>query len=158
MHKNAHKMLSGHIREPGHSKFINRPLHNRLRRPLFHLWEHNGQAPSPRLLLWYTTPQEPHTGTYYLWIHHGYFVGWLVRNSSIFADAANASSGDTCRQWLLRLRRLEHKVGLCLCPKMKSLFEGKAMFDFLGQVEGGGSGSNGRLPSSVCDAGSLEVN
>ena len=45
-----------------------------------------------------------------------------------FADAANASSGDTCRQWLLRLRRLEHKVGLCLCPKMKSLFEGKAMF------------------------------
>ena len=40
---------------------------------------------------------------------------------------------------------------------MKSLFEGKAMFDFLGQVEGGGSGSNGGLPSSVCDAGSLEV-
>ena len=64
-------MLSGHIREPGHSKFINRPLHNCLRRPLFHLWEHNGQAPSPRLLLWYTTPQEPHTGTYYLWIYHG---------------------------------------------------------------------------------------
>ena len=64
-------MLSGHIREPGHSKFINRPLHNRLCRPLFHLREHNGQAPSPRLLLWYTTPQEPHTGTYYLWIYHG---------------------------------------------------------------------------------------
>ena len=64
-------MLSGHIREPGHSKFINRPLHNRLRRPLFHLWEHNGQAPSPRLLLWYTAPQEPHTGAYYLWIYHG---------------------------------------------------------------------------------------
>ena len=41
---------------------------------------------------------------------------------------------------------------------MKSLFEGKAMFDFLGQVEGGGSGSNGGLPSSVCDAGSLKVN
>ena len=37
-------------------------------------------------------------------------------------------------------------------------FEGKAMFDFLVQVEGGGSGSNGRLPSSVCNAGSLEVN
>ena len=85
------------------------------------------------------------------WIYPGYLVGWLVHNSSIFADATNASSGDTCRQWLLRLRRLEHKVGV------KSLFEGKAMFDFLGQVEGGGSGSNGRLPSSVCDAGSLEV-
>ena len=41
---------------------------------------------------------------------------------------------------------------------MKTLFEGKAMFDFLVQVEGGGSGSNGGLPSSVCDAGSLEVN
>ena len=125
MHKNAHKMLSGHIREPGHSKFINRPLHNRLRRPLFHLWEHNGQAPSPRLLLWYTAPQEPHTGAYYLWIYHGYFVGWLVHNSSIFADATNASSGDTCRQWLLRLRRLEHKVGLCLLrarPCLTSLF------------------------------------
>ena len=118
-------MLSGHIREPGHSKFINRPLHNRLRRPLFHLWEHNGQAPSPRLLLWYTAPQEPHTGTYYLWIYHGYFVGWLVHNSSIFADATNASSGDTCRQWLLRFRRLEHKVGLCLLrarPCLTSLF------------------------------------
>ena len=37
-------------------------------------------------------------------------------------------------------------------------FEGKTMFDFLVQVEGGGSGSNGGLPSSVCDAGSLEVN
>ena len=36
--------------------------------------------------------------------------------------------------------------------------EGKTMFDFLVQVEGGGSGSNGGLPSSVCDAGSLEVN
>ena len=118
-------MLSGHIREPGHSKFINRPLHNRLRRPLFHLWEHNGQAPSPRLLLWYTTPQEPHTGAYYLWIYHGHFVRWLVHNSSNFADATNASSGDTCRQWLLRFRRLEHKVGLCLLrarPCLTSLF------------------------------------
>ena len=73
------------------------------------------------------------------WIYHGCFVRWLVHNNSNFADAANASSGDTCRQWLLRLRRLEHKVGLCLCPKMKSLFEGKAMFDLLLDVSGASS-------------------
>ena len=72
-----------------------------------------------------------------------------------FADAANASSGDSCRGRFLWLRRLEHKVGLC--PKMKSRCESKAMFDFLVQVESGGSGSNGGLPSSVCDAGSLKV-